>query len=345
MIEKIAKIVSELQYKHTNKVLAFFIIISILLLPGIALLPGQVEPSLERVMPGFIEELTVINHMRTQFGSDITYIVLKAEGPIYDVRSSDSIEYMKLLEESLQPKELIIGTESIASRNQEATDLMNKQYNLAIIKVITDTGSDATKIGEVVEAIERDIEQLEAENPGLTHQITGFNVLDKVTFNVIMSDFLVISGLSMAGIALLLWLFFRNGKKVLLAMSVLFLAVFWTMGITGYLSFTITVVSMVSVAMIMGLGIDFSVHVMHTYYDYRKKNTPKKSLELMHKELLRAILGAAATTIAGFLALLFGVLPAMQTLALILAIGILTTVIGAIGFMPILLLKTEQVKQ
>jgi len=38
-------------------------------------------------------------------------------------------------------------------------------------------------------------------------------------------------------------------------------------------------------------------------------------------ELLRAMIAASLTTMAGFLALLFGVLPAMKVLGIILSIG------------------------
>ena len=55
------------------------------------------------------------------------------------------------------------------------------------------------------------------------------------------------------------------------------------------------------------------------------------------RELLRAMLGASLTTMAGFLALLFGVLPAMKTLGIILAIGIFTTLIGAIFLLPVVI--------
>src|SRR6056297_2934678 len=102
------------------------------------------------------------------------------------------------------------------------------------------------------------------------------------------------------------------------------------MCITGYLGLTITVVSMVAAAMIMGLGIDFGIHFVHGFFENRKTKSSYDSLSEVMQELLRAMVGASFTTIAGFLALLFGVLPAMKTLGIILALGILNTLIGAI---------------
>ena len=109
------------------------------------------------------------------------------------------------------------------------------------------------------------------------------------------------------------------------------------MGIIGYLQLTITVVSMVAAAMIIGLGIDFAIHVSFTYYNNIEKHSKKQALIETLQELLRAMLGASLTTIAGFLALLFGILPAMKILGIILAIGIGITLISAIILLPALL--------
>ena len=195
MMRKIAETISKTQIKHSKLVLSIFIILTFLCLPGIDLLTGNVEPSLEKVMPSFIDELRLVNHMRTQFGSDITYIVLEADGPSYDVREKEGLEYMAVLQEAFEQRELVIGTESIVSRygqNNEypqdiiAPDLMSAGYDLTIIKVVTDTGADSAAINKLLDGLEMDIEHFDSLNPGFGIKVTGFNVLDKLTFNVII---------------------------------------------------------------------------------------------------------------------------------------------------------------
>ena len=61
-------------------------------------------------------------------------------------------------------------------------------------------------------------------------------------------------------------------------------------------------------------------------------------------ELLRAMLGASLTTSAGFLALLFGVLPAMKNLGIILALGIIFTLIGAVFLLPVVIYLSDNKK-
>jgi predicted RND superfamily exporter protein len=107
-----------------------------------------------------------------------------------------------------------------------------------------------------------------------------------------------------------------------------------TMGITGYLGITVTVVTMVAAAMILGLGIDFGIHTMHTYAHYHEKHNSRIATIKTLQELFRAQLAASMTTSAGFLALGLGVLPAMANLGVVLAIGVSTTFITATLLLP-----------
>ena len=71
-------------------------------------------------------------------------------------------------------------------------------------------------------------------------------------------------------------LFLASFGKGMLPMIVVMNALVMTMGIVGYLGFTITVVSMVAAAMIMGLGIDFGIHQVYSYFEERKKKIETK---------------------------------------------------------------------
>jgi hypothetical protein len=327
-----------------------------LLIPGIFNLVQNVEPSLEKVLPQEIEEVKLMNDMRTQFGADMMYLVVYAEGPVVDIRSPEAITYLSVLGDKLRTTENIIEITSLADLvkevnsgiipdsindvkeklrlNPKTPGFVNSDYSFTVLRIRSDTGASASLIKKVVDQINTDIASLESINPGLRTEITGFNAIDKATFEVIISDFGFITIISMLLVMLVVWITFKKFTKGMLPMIVVMLALLWTMGIVGYVGLTITVVSMVSAAMIMGLGIDFGIHVVHNYYELRNKYSRKESLGGTMKELLRAMVGASLTTMAGFLALLFGVLPAMKTLGIMLALGIFNTLIGAVFVLP-----------
>lgn len=358
MIEEIANKIVKAQIKFPALFLLIMAGITLALLPGIFNLIDNVEPSLEKVLPQEIEEVQTMNNMRTQFGADMMYLVIEVNGPAEDIREPEVINYIEQLSDRITTHDYILGAQDPASlitslnkdvipnSKNEITNILklnpltpqfiNHDYSIGIIQVQSDTGASAATIKAVVDNIKQDIEILEQYNPGVNVQITGFNAIDKATFEVIISDFMFITLVSMTLVMIVVWITFKKLLKGMLPMAVVMMALIWTMGIVGYLGFTITVVTMVAAAMIMGLGIDFGIHVVHSYFEERKKHNSNESLRRVMQELLRAMIGASLTTTAGFLALLFGVLPAMKTLGVILAIGIISTLIGAIFLLPVI---------
>ncbi len=357
-LESIAEWIVNKQIKNPVVFLMIFAAITIFLAPGILNLVDNVEPSLEKVLPQNIEEVKTMNDMRSEFGADMMYLLVHAKSPVYDVRNPELLKYVDALSEKIRTRESVIEVNNLADLVKDANNgvipdsidevkdnlrlnpftpqYVNPDYSIQIIQIRTDTGSSAELIRKIVDAINDDIGSLEALNPGSEIEITGFNAIDKATFEIIISDFGFITIVSMILVMLVVLITFRSLIKGMLPMIVVMTAIIWTMGIAGYLGFTITVVSMVSVAMIMGLGIDFGIHVVHNYFELRKNQGKEYSIKETMRELLRAMAGASLTTMAGFLALLFGVLPAMKTLGIILAIGILNTLIGAVFLLPVI---------
>ena len=357
MIEDIAKRITKSQSKNPWAYVLAFVVITLVLLPGLFQLVQNVEPSLEKVLPQSVPEVEAMNDMRTQFVADMMYILLETKPPLYDATTPDAIQYIDTLSARLQGYERIHEVRSIASITGVTEDqyqiderldhpatreYLSKDRQLTVLELRTDTGSDAKAIEETITVIKQEIYNMEPYNPGFHHEITGFNAIDRATFKIIMSDFARITAVAMALIMLLVYLTFRNLKRAVLPVVVVFVALLWTAGIAGYLAITITVVSMVSAAMILGLGIDFGIHTTHTYAEYKKKHSVDKAVSLTMQELLRALIAASLTTSAGFLALLFGVLPAMQNLGIILATGIISTLIGAVFLLPPILILTER---
>ncbi len=358
IFESISEKIVSAQTRSPKSFLIIFAIITLLLIPGIFNLVGNVEPSLEKVLPSDIEEVKTMNDMRSQFSADMMYVIVYADTPVYDVRNPEFVKYVDLLSSKFEDREYIVQVSDIAdivkqsnnqvipNTKQEIQNLLNlnpmtfqfvnSDYSFSVIRIKSDTGANAQTISKVVSEIEEDIANIEVYNPGSYTQITGFNAIDKATFEIIMSDFASITLVSMLFISIVVFFTFKSLSKGMLPMVVVMNALVWTMGVAGYMNLTITVVSMVAAAMIMGLGIDFGIHVVHSYFDNRKNHSRKDALKETMKELLRAMVGASLTTIAGFLALLFGVLPAMKTLGIILGIGIFNTLLGAVFLLPVI---------
>ena len=335
MIDYVAKQLARAQTKNPWSFIIGFILLVLLTIPGIFLLVGNVEASLENVLPSSVESVATMNDARTQYSADMLHIVLYATDVVVDVREAQAYAY--------EIASRLEGTPRIVSVQASFDDSrINHDYTLAVIDVQADTGTSTEKISEAIQTLQEAIDASERSNPGVTTAITGFAAIDQATFQTIMSDFLVITGVAMSLILLVVFSLFRSVRFTLIPMASVMVALIATMGVTGYLNITITVVTMVAAAMILGLGIDFGIHTIHSYKEYRKTRRAKSAMKRTVHELFRAQLGASLTTSAGFLALTLGVLPAMANLGIILAIGILFTFFASTMLLPPILLLTEK---
>ncbi|MFT4250419.1 MAG: efflux RND transporter permease subunit [Candidatus Woesearchaeota archaeon] len=334
MIDVVAEKLGRAQAKKPFVFVAAFITLILLTAPGIFLLIGNVEASLENVLPSNVESVATMNDARTQYSADMLHVVLYAQDGLVDVREAQSFAYE--IASRLENSPQIVSVQATLDESR-----VNHDYTLAVIDVQADTGTSTEKISLAIQTINQAIESSQPSNPGVRAEITGFAAIDQATFQTIMSDFLVITGVAMAFILLVVFSLFRSIRYTLIPMASVMVALIATMGVTGYLSITITVVTMVAAAMILGLGIDFGIHIIHSYNEYRRTRKPANAMKRTVQELFRAQLGASLTTSAGFLALALGVLPAMANLGLVLAIGIMFTFLASTMLLPPLLLLTE----
>ena len=363
LIEKIGENIGKAQVRAPNLFLLGLIISLIVIIPGTTFLLSHVEPSLEKTLPQNVIEVETMNDMRTQFGADMMQIIIRTNLPTSDIRTPKVINYVDTLSQKLRENDYILQVDNIADiikaynngvvpkslpkiksilhNNPYTKFFINYDYSTTIIQIKSDTGADSKIIKRVVEDIEDSISSLETKNPGVETEITGFNSIDKATFEVIIKDFMNITGLSFLFMLIFLLFYFKSIRKVIMSLSVIMISLLLTAGITGYLAITMTVVTMVAGAMIMALGISYGINVTYEYYVLRKEFSKKQTIIKLNTQILRALVGSSLTTGAGFLALLFGVIPAMKNLGIVLAIGIVITLFVSVLFLPVIIIKLD----
>lgn len=352
MMEEFAGKLAKKQVQAPKKFIAAILLITLFLMPGIINI--KLEPSLEKVLPTHIPVIETMNDMRAQFGADMIYVLVESESAL-DVRRPEVISYLDVLSGKIVEDENVLEVQSLATLVKEnkgfipdsyrqikeilrsdirTTSFTNPGYSLTFLQVRTDTGANAQLINQVKRDIQDDLDYMDALNPGIKTHITGFNVIDKATFDIMMSDFAFETPLSFIFIGIIVYVTFRSMLKGFLPMVVVMLSMVWTMGLIGYSGLILSSTNIVAAAMIMGLGIDFGVHIVHRFYELKESLPREQAMIDSLKENFRAIVAASLTTTAGFLALLFGSLPAMQNFGIILSIGILSAMFASILALP-----------
>ncbi|MBL7685256.1 MAG: MMPL family transporter [Deltaproteobacteria bacterium] len=128
------------------------------------------------------------------------------------------------------------------------------------------------------------------------------------------------------------YLNFRNLKKSSLVMFSILSGVVWVMGVLFLSGMSLNLYNMVMIPSIMGMSIDNSIHVYHSY-----EEMGQGSLGRVLREAGLSSLLASLTNAAGFLGLLFCHHGGLRSMGVVASIGLATCLISTLVFLPMIL--------
>lgn len=159
--------------------------------------------------------------------------------------------------------------------------------------------------------------------------ISGPPVVYARLLGLVRGDLIRVGLAAAVSVILVLLLLLRRPHYVLPALVPLAGGVIWMLGVLHLSGIRLTAVNVVSAPLVIGLGIDYGVHIVH-----RLRNG---SVEGAVSTTGRAILVASLTTILAFLALCLVRNKAMAGMGLSGAVGITACLVWSIVFLPALL--------
>ncbi len=129
----------------------------------------------------------------------------------------------------------------------------------------------------------------------------------------------------------ILFVSFRRISYVFLPLFTLVVSTIWLFGTMVILDIPFTTIAVALVPLIMGLGVDYSVHISHHYrLELSKGKTPARAIKISIFEVGNAMFLAMLTTVIAFLSFLSASIPPIRDFGLLLALGITYTFITAI---------------
>jgi predicted RND superfamily exporter protein len=154
------------------------------------------------------------------------------------------------------------------------------------------------------------------------------------------------NGLERAGlyafavILLVLWLDFRGLRNTLLALTPLVVGVLLSLGVLGLLGLPLNPANMIAFPLILGVGVDNGVHILHDHLLRRREGRDGVS-----QAIGRGVLVKALTTMIGFGTLMISTERGLVGLGFILTLGVGCSMLAALVLLPAaldLLSRTEQ---
>ncbi|HLP41140.1 MAG TPA: MMPL family transporter, partial [Fibrobacteria bacterium] len=163
--------------------------------------------------------------------------------------------------------------------------------------------------------------------PGLVARVAGayrnFSEINQVNLDMVTAG--TISVLLVVG---LLWFFVRKVVNLVLINVPLLVAMSWTTGITYLIYERLTLLTAFILALILGLGIEYAVHLYSRWAEENRKGTePVEAMALAVHGTARSLLSGAATNVFAMLSLQMGHFAGFKEFGVVVSIGITSALI------------------
>lgn len=215
-----------------------------------------------------------------------------------------------------------------------------KKTNQEFISVVPLTGSisGSTKYQKSLQELHGLIEASRQRFPNVYHGLTGIPQLEHEEMTRSQSDMAIASVISLGGVVILLLYGFHGLRLPLACCITLGVSMIWTLGLTTVIIGHLNILSMAFAAILVGLGIDFGIHLLSSYLDYRKKDhSVIRSLSLASDTVGKGIITAAVTTSIAFLCAGVTDFPGVAELGIIAGSGVLLAVLATFLVFPALI--------
>lgn len=349
--------VSLLALHHRKVVLSIAAVATVLC---IAVLPGiSTSTNYNDMIPEDAETITAQEEITDLLGMKGEPLVILVEGNLIEkyqeVLSLESeLKKIEFTSEEGEPIVLEVssyadilattqGSIEVAMKDQRAAGMLNQtmvlgkedpdylKKGLVLLYVNAKSDEDARKITEEVRDILKSYTSLEYRvggGPALIADIMGGmkSTQLKTTLLALVLSLIVVS------------LLFKSLPLGIFSIIPLAMTISWEFGVLKIASWNLDLFTVMVSALIIGIGIDFSIHVIHRYREeFEKTKDTEKSVENTVLSVGKALMCATATTAGAFFVLSFSSMPMMTRFGLLVSIVILLAFLAALLVLPSIL--------
>ncbi|MFO0906620.1 MAG: MMPL family transporter [Pirellulales bacterium] len=175
--------------------------------------------------------------------------------------------------------------------------------------------------------LQRFVEQVERVDA----RVTGHPIQTFYASQQMQKSFLHAAAYAFFAVLIVLMIDFQSLTHSLLAYLPLLLGIWIMLGTLGWLGIPFNPANMIVLPLVLGIGIDNGVHVVH---DWRSQ--PRGAFRL-RPSVGAAMLLCSSTTMVGFCSMIFANHQGLRTLGQVLTLGIASCLFTSLGFLPALL--------
>jgi uncharacterized protein len=171
-------------------------------------------------------------------------------------------------------------------------------------------------------------------------KVTGINRLSRTLRAEMKTSALRAFLVGLVLVLIIIYLDFRSLWLSLLSLAPLFIALIWLMGTMVILKEPLNMMNIFVTTMIIGIGSDYGIYIVHRYIQPGGKN-----IGTIINETCKPVIIAALTTIAGFGSLYFSSFPGLKSVGLVAGLGTLFAMLTNISFLIAVMALIERRKK
>ena len=317
-----------------------------LVLTVLFMIPAQdvrTVASLEQMMPQDTPAIAAFNDLRDQqLGRDAIAIILRVNkdstSQRLSIQGEDTTNYLAQVEEQLLAETSIHQVQSPLNSPQE--QFSNADETEFLLIAYTDAAGDdermkrlATRVQEVAS---------EGVPAGTQVFLTGTPIIQQRLGEFILQDQQTTRVASTLLVLLITAILFGFSSSIIPIITVT-LSVSWLYGTMGLVDLPVSTLAGGVAAMVIGIGIDFAIHLMNKFKFERKRGLDvAQAIQEAVVHTGTALSVTALTTGAAFLSFLIGVMPEMGRFGIIMALGIFYALLLTLFALPALLVLEER---
>ena len=168
--------------------------------------------------------------------------------------------------------------------------------------------------------------------------LVGRIFAQQVYLSNIQKEFVWFLSLSFFLVIIFLWFTFRRPYGILVPVTVVLIAILWTLGIMSVLHKSVDIMAIMLPTMIFVAGMSDVVHFFSRYFEEQAKGTDRKFIfRIIVKEVGMPTLLTLLTTVVGFLSLLFSSIQPVRDFGIFTSLGVVLAFLLTYTFLPSIL--------
>lgn len=362
--------IAHAQVRHPVITVLLVIAITLIFMGG----AGRVRTvaALENMMPADLDEIAAFNTLRDEGrGQDMIAVVIERdpESTILqpDILTWTVYRHVKEVSDRLQGQQDILAVHSLSTfleaRNGGTPleeerfhqlvaddtvkggmkDYVNDARTNTLVIATTDVSANDERMQLLAQRTRSELSSIGHPN-GIRHKLTGTPIIQQELGKLIAHDRQATKNYSTLFVFLIVMLIFGTFTSAIVPILVVTISVTWLYGTMGYAGLPISTLAGGVAAMVIGIGIDYAIHLMNRYkYERKKGMSVEQGIEEAVTDTGLATTGAAVTTMLAFIAFLTGAMPEMHRFGLLMTIGVAYSFLLTITALPAMLILEERI--